>query len=87
MYEGFSEVGPMTGYNESRCSELKFSYYNIESFLKNLQGKVLTVIDATHTDTEQRKATKDILREIFCQSINNVYEIAISKDEPAQGRN
>jgi hypothetical protein len=43
------------------------TYYGLVSYedLKNLDGKLLTLIDAVIADKEQRKSVKDILRRIF----------------------
>ena len=39
-------------------------YYGLLSYdaIRNLEGKLLTLIDATFTDKEQRKAMKDVFR-------------------------
>ena len=43
------------------------NYYGLVAYdsLRNLEGKVLTLIDATFTDKEQRKSVKDIFRRTF----------------------
>ena len=43
------------------------TYYGLVSYesLQNLEGKFLTIIDATFSDKEQRKAAKDIFRRTF----------------------
>ena len=43
------------------------NYYGLVHYgqLQNLEGKILTLIDATFTDKEQRKAAKDIFRRTF----------------------
>jgi len=43
------------------------TYYGLVCYesLQNLEGKVLTLIDATFVDKEQRKAVKDIFRKTF----------------------
>jgi len=40
------------------------NYYGLVPYeaLQNLEGKILTLIDATFTDKEQRKAMKDVFR-------------------------
>ena len=40
--------------------------------LKFLQGKVLTIIDASISDTEQRKAIKDLINQSFSSQLDNV---------------
>ena len=43
------------------------NYYGMVSHdsLQNLEGKILTLIDASYQDKEQRKAVKDIFRRTF----------------------
>jgi len=43
------------------------NYYGMVTHenLKNLEGKILTLIDASFQDKEQRKAVKDIARRTF----------------------
>jgi len=79
MYTEFSEVGPMTSEVEAMCREAKLSYYNVESYLKYLSGQVLTLVEATTTDPEQRKATKDIVKKLFSDSMLSVYDDVVSR--------
>jgi hypothetical protein len=43
------------------------NYYGLVKYdsLRNLEGKILTIIDASFQDKEQRKAVKDIFRRTF----------------------
>lgn len=43
------------------------NYYGLVSYeaLQNLEGKLLTLIDASFQDKEQRKAVKDMFRRMF----------------------
>ena len=75
-YHGFSEVGPMTGEAEKACRKDKFSYYSIESRLKRILGEILTTIDATYSDKEQRKASKDLVKGIIHEAMLQAYEDA-----------
>lgn len=45
-------------------------YYAIEEQIKYLMGEILTFIDATHSDIDQRKAQKDIVKNYFYQRLN-----------------
>ena len=40
-------------------------YNSVEAELKYLAGRVLTIIDSSHQDPEQRKATKDLVKVAF----------------------
>jgi hypothetical protein len=43
------------------------TYYGMVTYenMQNLEGKILTIIDASFQDTEQRKAVKDVFRRTF----------------------
>ncbi|MFA5696337.1 MAG: hypothetical protein WC917_02725 [Bacilli bacterium] len=51
--------------NPKLGKENKLNYFQVESQIKFLQGKVLTVIDASYSDKEQRKAVKDLVKSAF----------------------
>jgi len=45
--------------------------------VRDLQGKILTVIDATMVDKDRAKYVKDIIREAFSTKANWIYEMSI----------
>lgn len=47
----------------------------IETQVKFLQGKVLTVIDAAFADREQKKAVKDLINQQFREQLDWIYEL------------
>jgi len=49
----------------------------ILSVIKHLQGKVLTVIDATFIDEKRSKYVKDLIKDAFSNSSNWLYELSI----------
>jgi hypothetical protein len=53
--------------NEASKTEWCGNYYGLVAYdeLRNLEGKILTIVDASFTDKEQRKAVKDIVRRTF----------------------
>ncbi len=53
--------------NEEDKTEWGGNYYGLVSYeqLQILEGKILTIIDASFIDKEQRKAVKDIFRRTF----------------------
>lgn len=53
---------------------LRYEY--IESQVKNLQGKVLTVIDAVFSEGEQRKAVKDLINSKFSEQLDWISELS-----------
>lgn len=51
-------------------------YDHIEGQVKNLQGKVLTVIDAVFSEGEQRKAVKDLINSKFSEQLDWISELS-----------
>lgn len=49
--------------------EVKLSYEEIEPHIKFLQGKVLTVIEASISDKDQLKAIKSLINHDFSNSL------------------
>ena len=48
--------------NYNKEKEFLADYQFVFQQIKNLLGKMLTVVDATYTDKEQKKAVKDIIK-------------------------
>jgi len=48
--------------------------------VKHLQGKVLTIVDASYDDKERAKFVKDLVKDAFSSSSNWIYEMSI-RDE------
>lgn len=53
-----------------------FSYFFVKGLVQDLQGKMLTLVEATVTDATQRKAAKDIVREHVNSKLNWLFESA-----------
>jgi len=51
------------------------------NIVKHLQGKVLTVVDATFTDEKRLKYVKDLVKDAFSSSSNWMYELSIREFE------
>ena len=56
-------------------------YWKIEVELKNLAGKVLTIIDASVVNLEQKKAMKDLIKADISKAIYNFQEIAWNNEK------
>jgi predicted kinase len=54
----------------------QFSYYFVKGLIQDLQGKMLTLVDATVSDPIQRKASKDIARDHINTKLNWLFESA-----------
>lgn len=63
--------GPGLLGNSFTSRSLRFPLLNDE--MNNLLGKVLTVIDASISDTKQNEAIKDLLRAHFSDKIHTVF--------------
>jgi hypothetical protein len=61
--------------------EKPLSVQRVLGVVKHLQGKVLTVIDATFTDQSRLKYVKDIVKDQFSQSSSWIYEMSIREFE------
>ena len=44
--------------------------------VKHLQGRILTIVDATYDDKERAKFVKDLVKEAFFSSSNWIYEMS-----------
>lgn len=49
--------------------EVKLDYMSVQSQIQYLQGKVLTIVDASYFDKEQKKAVKDLINTSFSNSL------------------
>lgn len=70
--------GPTNAENPKYSASM--SYAAITSQFSHLEGKVLTVIDATITLDSQRKAIKDLIRGHFRSQLRHIEGILFSKD-------
>lgn len=53
-----------------------FNFQFVKQNMQHLEGVMLTIAEATSADKEQRKATKDLIRESFAQKYNWLFEAA-----------
>lgn len=53
-----------------------FDYFFVKGTVKDLQGRMLTTVEAIVSDPEQRKAAKDVVRNIFHDRLNWIFESA-----------
>lgn len=53
--------------------EIPISYKEIENVVKYIQGKTLTVIEASIQNPNQLKAIKDLVKHIFSEQLTKVY--------------
>jgi hypothetical protein len=47
----------------------------------HLEGKILTIVDASYSDREQREAVKDLVRKMFREQRRHVETIAYKTSE------
>ena len=62
-------------YEISNCKETKLGYNSISTQMNFLKGKVLTVIDASIQDRDQRKAVKDLIHDKFKGQLDWIYQL------------
>lgn len=63
----------------------RFGYSHFESInysVRHLAGKILTITDACVSEKEQRKATKDLIREAFKQTLEQLSSVCFSRNAP-----
>ena len=53
-----------------------FSYFFVKGIVQDLQGKMMTLVEATVSDQVQRKAAKDIVRDHMHAKLNWLFESA-----------
>lgn len=56
-----------------------FTYGVVQDRLRQMLGKVLTVIDASYTNERQLKAVKDIIRKEFATEMGELWEMSEPK--------
>ena len=65
--------------------EVKLSYFSVESQIKFLQGKILTIVEASYSDKEQRKAVKDLVNSAISNQLAWVLQLC-SPETPIYSR-
>lgn len=60
--------------NDKERFEPKISLSQIADFTSNIEGKILTVIDASITETKQREAVKSLVRQYVWSNFDKVRE-------------
>jgi hypothetical protein len=53
----------------------KLPYTAIQAQIKFLQGKILTVVEASYVDTTQRKAIKDLVNKMFSEQLTWISQL------------
>lgn len=62
--------------HENTENKLRFSYSHFKSQVKFLQGKILTVIDASIVEPRQNKAVKDLVNKAVSEQLKWMYSLA-----------
>lgn len=58
-----------------------FSYSYVQSLIRKIAGKVLTVVDASLTNEKQLKAVKDIIRNQIAEELGQLWEASEQNHE------
>lgn len=80
-YVNFTRLGPITNEQEDLLRRKLYNFFSVESRYSNTLGKVLTFIDASIPDAEQRKAAKDVVKNIFYSDMKDIYDYSIEYRE------
>jgi len=54
---------------------------NLRGIVKNIEGKILTLIDASINDKEQREAVKSIARQSLWNSVENIRLLELTQQK------
>ena len=71
--------------NSYKPKQNLMTYTGVQSQIKFLQGKVLTVIDASYSDERQLKAVKDLVNRMFSEQLTWISQICFP-ELPMQSR-
>lgn len=61
--------------------KLQLPFQRALDIIKGLQGKILTIVDATYDDKERGKYVKDLMRDAFATQANWLMELTIGINE------
>jgi hypothetical protein len=65
----------------------KYIVIDLDDYIRNqslLMGRLLTIIDASISDQTQRKALKDIIKQMSYETDNSLWCTYITKDEASE---
>ena len=65
------------------CTE-KLDYFTIQQELRNLEGKVLTILDGAVSGDRQNKAIKDLFRKDIYKTMSKFAVLTTPKEERGQ---
>ena len=74
-YKGDVSKDKVVEFEVKTNGEQSLQYNAIESQMRFLEGKVLTVIDASYGDLVQRKAVKDLIKDKFSSQMSWIYKL------------
>lgn len=86
-------IMPSSSTEDSRYSRLTdartlysglLKYDDINKSVKKLAGKILTILDAAHTNENQNKAVKDLVKSSFRSQLSEIWNEAY-RDDPNDG--
>ncbi len=62
------------------------NHRDIESHVKQLQGEILTLVEASYHDPEQREAQKRLVRRVFSRKLFELFEGKKRREENEQSK-
>jgi hypothetical protein len=76
------DVREVESLNNKQLRELHALSYNVIQWqLKGLEGEILTIVEASTQDTEQRKAQKDLVKQMFSKKYRWLNELCYPSNE------
>jgi hypothetical protein len=75
-----NEINPVASPTGDECFENKINLHQVQTVISDLEGKILTVIDASITDQKQREAIKSLLRQYIWGDFDKVRDWFYNQD-------
>jgi len=69
-----------------REEKREVNHRDIESHVKQLQGEILTLVEASYNDPEQREAQKRLVRRVFSRKLFELFEGKKRREENEQSK-
>jgi len=72
---------PILAKDEPKLKKASISIFNLASFVRYVEGKLLTIMEATINEKEKKMATKSLVRNALWDTYSEIYQWAINQKE------
>ena len=72
---------PVLAKDEPRLKKPSISVFNLASFVRYIEGKLLTIVEATMDEKEKKMATKSLVRNALWDTYGEIYQWGISQTD------